>query len=295
MTRPDTLTRFATAVDLALTLPHPTEIYRAIMSGSSEVDDGLKGTSYDSDRTTGGTSSSHPERMLARKHPGQFPKDAGSEKYPDWEDEPGTWGARTDRARDDLLHLRRATDRVLDAVSALVAECIDAGTPDDWEDALKAAHTLHDAGYLAAAIDVGRNVDGWALRFIHGIDTVRAIRDSWMAHTLDASDLGLVKAHRWCRSHERVKDAKGKPLEKARDTALLCRWCYRHVEDLAEFSDETAVELQRDPKCWPSEAMVAADEQGRRVLYDKEEAAWQRSHGLDPAAVHQRRQGRRAG
>ena len=278
MTRPDTLTRFAQAVDLALTLPHPTDIYRAILTSTPDVDDGLKGTSYDGDRTSGGTTSTHPERMLARKHPGQFPAD-------DAEDQRGRWGGRTDRSKDDLLHLRRATDRVLDSIAALNAECCDAGQPDDWDDALKCAHLLHETGTLAAAYDVGRDVDAWALRFCHAIDTVRAIRDSWMAH--DAPEDIAEANFAWCHSHARLN------LKEKRTSRRLCTWCWRHILDLAEFSDLAAVELQEDQTNWPSEAMIQAKQDQRRVLYDREHAAWLRGHGLNPTVVHQKRQARR--
>lgn len=285
MTQRPSLERFGHALQLAATLPHPTTIYRAILAGTREVDDGMRGTAYDGDRTIGGTGSSHPERMLQRRHPDQFPPD-------DDPDRRGQWGQRTDRARDDMLALRRATDRVLDAIATLNAVCLDAGQPDTWDQAIADANVLLEAGYLQAAIDVGRNVDSEALRFVFAVDTVRAVRDSWMAH---APAQGLAETnHPWCRSHKQIG------VDKARDTRMLCRWCYRHVEDIAGFvTDEhghgsSAVELQHDPSYWPSKAMLAAHDEGRRVVYDREHQAWLRSHGLDPLRVHQQRQGRRS-
>lgn len=277
MKSPDTLTRFVAAVELALVLPHPTDIYRAILTGTIDVDDGLRGTAYDGDRTSGGGQTSSVERMLERKHPGQFPKDD--------DDQPGKWGARTDRSKDDLLHLRRATDRVLDSIAALNAECCAAGQPDDWDDALKCAHLLHETGMLQAAIDLGRDVDSWALRFCHAIDTVRAIRDSWMAH--EAPDDIAEQNFVWCQSHARLN------LKEKRTSRRLCTWCWRHVQDLAEFSDHPAVVLQEQDDNWPSVEMIRAKQDQRRVLYDKEHALWLRAHGIDPTAAHQRRQHRR--
>lgn len=276
MSTPNTLTRFAAAVELALTLPHPTMIYRAILSGTPETDDGLRGTAYDSDRTSGGTSSTHPERMLARKHPGQFPAD-------DADDQRGAWGARTDRSKDDLLHLRRATDRAMDSISALNAECCDAGQPDDWDDALKCAHLLDETGTLAAAIDVGRDVDSWALRFAHAIDTVRAIRDSWMAHAPAPSV--MEENYAWCRNHAKIG------AEEKRTSRMLCRWCWEQIGDLAELGEP--VVLQEDQQHWPSEGMMRALADGRMVDVKRERNDWLRGLGLNPERVHQRRQLRR--
>lgn len=287
MSKPDSVTRFSAAVDLALTLPHPTAIYRAILSGTREVDDGLKGTSYDGHKTTGGTPSSHPERMLERKHPGQFPADEGTEKYPDWEDQPGQWGARTDRAADDLLHLRRATDRVLDAIATLNAECCDAGQPDTWDEALQDAHTLVEAGFLSAAIDVGRHVDAEALRFAHAIDTVRAIRDSWLPH---APAQGLIEANfAWCRPHLQIG------VQVKRETKVCCRTCYRWIEDLELGGLGQAVELQLERRYWPTEDMLRSNADGRRAMVARDRRDWLVKFGLDPMTVDRRRSTKRAG
>lgn len=279
MSTPDTLTRFAAAVELALGLPHPTAIYRAIMSGTRDVDDGLKGTAYDGDRTAGGTSSSHPERMLARKHPGQFPTD-------DNPDQRGTWGASSDRARDDLSHLHRATLRAMDAVVTLNAECSAAEAPDDWDDTLKCAHLLHETGMLQAALDVGRDVDAAALRFSHAIDTVRAIRDSWMAH---APQQGLAEANfAWCRPHLTIG------VQVKRETKVCCRTCYRWIEDLQLGGIGDAVELQLERRYWPSEDMLRSNAAGRRAMVARDRRDWLLEHGCDPATVDRRRAARRA-
>ena len=277
MTQPTTLDRFGAAIELADGLPHPSDIYRAILTGSRDTNDGLRAASYDGDRTSGGTSSSHPERMLARRHPDQFPAD---------EDEPGKWGSRTDRAADDLLALRRATDRVLDSISALNAECCDAGTADDWDAALKDAHLLAEAGYLTAAIDVGRHIDHWLIRFTHAVDTVRAIRDSWMAH---APAQGLAEANfAWCRPHLTIG------VETKRETKVCCRWCYRQIEDLELAGLGDAVELQLQRRYWPTEAMLRSNAEGRRAMLSRDRRDWLVSHGADPMAVDRRRASRRA-
>jgi hypothetical protein len=286
MTR-QTVEQFTQAIALAATLPDPADIYRAILAGSREVDDGLRATGHGGGHTSGGERSSHPERQLERRQPGQFPTNEKHEADPDaWEHKPGTWGQRTDRARDDMLALNKAATRVLDSIATLNAVCCDAGQPDTWAEAIHDANLLAETGMLQAALDVGRNVDADAIRFAHAVDTVRAIRDSWMAHQAPQS---VAEANYvWCLSHARLN------LEEKRSTRKLCRWCYRHVEDIAEFSDRTAVELQEDDTCWPSEAMIRAKEQGRPVLYDKEHQAWLRSHQIDPRIAHQRRQQRRS-
>lgn len=289
-----TLDRFVAAIELADTLPDPAAIYRAILAGSRDVDDGLRSTGAGSGRVSGGTSSSHPERVLAQRHPGQFPDD----KEPDWEDQPGAWGGRIDRSRDDLLALRRATDRVLDAVSALNAECCDAGTVEDWDAALKDAHLLASQGYITAALDVGRHIDHWLIRFAHAVDTVRAIRDSWMAHRAPE---GLAEENQpWCRSCLRIELSNGDRLRRTRHTKMCCQRCFRDIQDLEGYvlDDQghpiPAVELQMSPAYWPSEAMTKAREDGRTVLLEKERTKWLRSHGADVSEVHRRRQERRS-
>ena len=267
------LERFANAVQLAHDLPHPTAIYHAIMAGTRDVDDGLRAASYDGDRVSASSASSHPERMVARRNPDLFPRDDDAPPQP----------LRRRDGRDDLLALRRATDRALDAIAALNAECCDAGQPDTWDEAIKDAHLLHEQGYLRAAVDVGRNVDAWALRFAHAIDTVRAVHDSWLPH---APTQGLAEEnHAWCRSHERID------VKRPRVTRLLCQQCWRDVQDLETLG--APVELQNDPAMWPSEAMLEAREAGRRVLFGKEQQRWLLAHGLNPADVHRRRQDRR--
>lgn len=282
MTRqPTTTERFIAALELADTLPNPTDIYRAILAGSQEVDDGLRAANYDGERG-GATTATHPERVLAQRHPDQFPND----DHPDgWETVKGKWGGRTDRAADDLLALRRATDRVLDAISSLNAECCDAGTADDWDEALQHAHLLANAGYVTAALDVGRHIDHWLLRFAYAIDTVRAIRDSWMPHA-PQENLGLIQREGWCRSHQRID------VQRPRVSRLLCQQCWRDIQDLEQLG--APVDLQTDPAKWPSEAMLRAREEGRRVLFDRERQAWLRSHGVSVQQVQQRRRERRA-
>jgi hypothetical protein len=288
-----TVDRFRRAVDLALTLPDPVDIYRAILAGSREVDDGLRATGHGGGQSRGGERSSHPERQLERRQPGQFPKNDDEEADPDaWEEKRGAWNARTDRARDDMLALNRAATRVLDCMATLNAECCDAGQPDTWAEALQDAHLLLETGTLQAAIDVGRHIDATALRFCFAVDTVRAVRDSWMAH--DAPQ-GMAETNQaWCRPHLRID------VKRPRVTKVCCQQCWRDIRDLeGQVLDDhgrpiPAVELQTDPTNWPSEAMQRAREDGRRVLFEKEQAAWMRSRGVDPHQAHQRRQQRRS-
>ena len=274
-----TLERFAAAIELARSLPGPADIYRAILTGSREVDDGLRAANYDGTRS-GSDRSSHPEKVLASRHPGQFPRD----DEPDWEDIKGSWGNRTDRARDDMLALRRATDRALDAIADLNDMCCSRGHPSDWDAALKDAHILCDTGYLQAALDVGRNADAPVIRFSHAIDTVRAVRDSWMAHQ-PQEGLGLVEREGLCRSHERIG------VKRPRVSRLLCQQCWRDILDLEQLGEP--VELQMDPGNWPTETMLKAREDGRTVLLQKERQTWLRHHGVDASRVQDRRRERR--
>lgn len=287
MSERTTIERFEAAVLLAISLPTPREIAKAIMTGSDEVDDGLRAASYDTDRISGGTSGSHPERMLAQRHPDQFPRDDQDQ------DVKGRWGAPSNRSADDLLRLSKASERAVDAIAALNAECCDAGVPDTWDEALHHANTLHEAGYLLAAIDVGRDVDAWALRFSFAVDDVRAVRDSWMPH---APAEGLAEENRaWCRPCQRLD------IKRQRITKMCCQRCWRDVLDLEGFildlhgAPIPAVELQLNPAYWPSEAMGRAREDGRRVLLDKEKRDWMLSLGVDIRAAYNQRQARRSG
>lgn len=283
--KPTTIEQFAAAVTLAVALPSPSLIYRAIMAGTPEVDDGLRGTAYDGDRTSGGGGSSHVERQVERRNPGQFPTKDAKGNEDNWEAVRGQWDSRSHglRAGDELLRLKRATDRAMEAISALNAECCDAGQPDTWEEAIQCANILEQQGYIQAAIDVGRNVDSAAMRFVHAIDTVRAVRDSWMAH---APAQGLAEAnYAWCQSHGRIG------AEEKRTTRKLCRWCWDQMADLAELGEP--VVLQEDTANWPSEGMLRAMAEGRLVDVKRERNDWIRSRGLNPERVHQRRQMRR--
>jgi hypothetical protein len=269
-----TLERFAAAVTLAVGLPHPTVIYRAIMASTPDVDDGLRAASYDGDGR-GGTSSSHPERMLERRNP---------EMFRDPDPKAITAPARRRNDRDDLIRLNRSTTTVLDAVAALNAECCDAGQPDTWDEAIHCANLLEQQGYLAAAIDVGRDVDAWAMRFVHAVDTVRAVHDSWMAHAPGQSI--AEENDPWCQSHFRIG------ARTDRLTRKLCRFCWDQLADLEELGER--VVLQEERANWPSEAMLRAHAEGRMVDLKRERTAWLKDRGLDPSRVHQRRQNRRS-
>jgi hypothetical protein len=294
------LERYTAAVELAIKLPTPQSISRTILADTPDVDDGLRAASYDGDRTTGGTTSSHPERMLAQRHPGQFPRDE------DDPDTPGTWGPRhhSNRPADDLLRLSKASERAVEAIASLLAEVLDQGyDPDsyDWDDATKDAHLIaeHRNGEtLRAALDLGRNVTYWLDRYSHAIDTVRAVHDTWLPH---APAQGLAEANQpWCRPCQRIKLYNGEPLLRQRVTKVCCQRCWRDIQDLEGFVLDAnghpipAVELQNDPAMWPSEAMTKAREDGRRVLADRERQAWLRGHGADVSEVQRRRQERRA-
>ena len=290
MTRqPTPLERFTAAVELAIKLQTPQAISRAILAGTPEVDDGLRAASYDGDRVTGGTSQSPVERMVALRNPDQFPKD-----NPDATDTrtkaPRTRGGGN-RAGDDLYRLSKASERIVEAVASLLAEVLDAGCPDmddyRWDDAVKDAHLIaeHNGGEtFTAAVDLGRRVTYWADRFTNAVDTVRAIRDSWMAH--DPTQ-GLAESNQaWCRPHLRID------IKRKRVSAVCCQQCWRDMQDLEQLG--APVDLQRDPANWPSEPMLQAREDGRTVLFQKERQAWLRRHGVDLQRVAQRRQERRS-
>jgi hypothetical protein len=283
------LEQFTAAVELAMKLPTPQVISRAILSGTPEVDDGLRAASYDGDRVTGGTSGSHPERMLAVRNPDMFPRD--NPEHPESREKAPRTRGNGNRASDDLYRLSKASERIVEAVSSLLAEVLDTGCPDlteyAWDDAIKDAHLIaeHNNGEtFTAAVDLGRHVIKWVDRFTNAVDTVRAIRDSWMAH--DPSQ-GLAESNQaWCRPHLRID------IKRKRVSAVCCQQCWRDIQDLEQLG--APVDLQRDPKNWPSEPMLRAREDGRTALFQKERQAWLRGHGVDLSRVAQRRQERRS-
>lgn len=276
-----TLERFAEAVTLAVALPSPAVILERITE--DEVDDGLRATSYDGDRIAGGSGKSHPERMLEARNPEQFPPDDPNKP-------PRT--RRSSTAPRDRARLEQAQENAIDAIAALNAECCDAGMPETWEEATTDANVIHETGMLKAAIDVGRDVERWAMRYVHAIDTVRAVHDAWMPHE---PPQGLAEENiAWCRPCLRIDE------KRKRITKVCCQRCWRDILDLEGFITDDdgepipAVELQLQPRYWPSEAMGRAREQARPILVDRERQAWLRSHGINPATAHQRRQERRS-
>lgn len=254
--------RFSAAVTLALELPTPEAIWRAILA---TADDGLRAANYEArvrgggataveDPDTGETYSIHlttTERTALR----------------DRHDDQG-----------EGLILSRARERFIDAIAALNAICVDAGAPDSWDDATKDAHILYETGVLQAAIDTGRDVMGWINQTENAVRDVRGVHDRHMPHTPSDTDR-LINGDPICLSHARIGD-----YERPRHGKLhICKTCY---DLLAKVGNPA--EQHHDPHAWPPIDLLREhadmERTGRRKDYRTELNLWLERRGARRSA-----------
>lgn len=276
--------RFAAAVDVAVELDatahHPDGLPAAIWTAiitADEPHDGLRAATYEA-RVRSSRGDSHPERlMLDGVHAGSTPE---------------RW------KREDTHAVSRSGLAFIDAVSAINA-ARDVGTPGDWNEALADAHLMsemHAGEFIAAAIDLAYD-RGPYHALIRAVDALAAIARRWdVARVASTEDRLRAKKH--CRSCERA----GVPSahQRTRVSAMCCQRCWRDVKDLEGFvrddNDEIipAVELQLDPRYWPSEELVRAKEDQRPAhVIARAWDSWLRSLDIDPETVHSARRAKR--
>lgn len=159
--------------------------------------------------------------------------------------------------------------------------------PDTWAEALVAGNYLVELDVVAAAIGVGVRLRRHIDRAADAVDTVQRVHDGHCAHEPPPSVAELNTS--WCRPHLRIG------VNRKRISKMCCQMCWRDISDVADVLGLPAVELQLDPKFWPSEAMQRARADGRRVLFGKERQSWLRGLGVDPVDVERRRRAVRAG
>lgn len=190
----------------------------------------------------------------------------------------------TGTRRSDLVPLQSATARTVAAVADLARRCTDTRPPRNWHDAIQLANLLDELGTVQAAIDVGVSVTRPVDDFHDAITAVERIRDRCYGHAPTPNQSNATS--RSCRNHLRIG------VEVPRVTKMLCQWCWRQVQDLEPLGDP--VELQLDPNVWPNEPMLRAHANGSVTDVTRERRDWLVGHGLEPLAVHNRRQQRRS-
>lgn len=255
----------------------PPAIARAILADA--VDDGMRASTLEARVSGSGDKTSIQERRVM---------------------DPTLSGPHLDH----MIRLNKHGQRFLDAISELNAEVLDAGTADDWDEAISDAQMMlevqHGPSERQAAVVVtallygqpttapcvsscvhrfemaqaiGRNVEGPVEAARLAVAEVASVADRYFAHAPRPSD--SARSDLWCRAHLQIG------AKRQRDTRLLCRWCWRQVQDLAVLGDP--VELQMKPDLWPDDPMLRAhvDQRYRDVgAYRRD---WLLRLGVDPA------------
>jgi len=185
----------------------------------------------------------------------------------------------------DIPKLHKAVEKFLMAHRIIWTAC-HSGTPaTDWDDAVKDMHMLCELGTVADALRTGSRITSAIYSAQDAILTIQRIHDGHCAHAPDLLTR-TMEAKSNCRSCARIG------VDSPRTTRLLCRQCWRYVQDLTDLGEP--VELQTDPNCWPSEAMLRARVEGRTADVNRHCRDWLVGHGLDPRTVLASRRGRRA-
>lgn len=172
----------------------------------------------------------------------------------------------------DVPKLHRAVAGFVDATNAIWRACWSGPVAVDWDDAIKGMDHLLQMGTVRHALSVGTKIAPAIYNAQDSVLTVQRIHDGHCPHAPDMF-IRSSQAKSSCRSCIRVS------IESPRSTRLLCRSCWRDVQQLAPIGEP--VELQTDPNCWPSVEMLRARADGRRVDLMRERQAWMTSHGID--------------
>lgn len=172
----------------------------------------------------------------------------------------------------DIPKLERAVAKFVNASQRIWRACWSGSAPVDWDEAVKDLHTLSEAGTVLAALNVGAKVTSAIYDAQDAVLTVQRIHDGHCPHAPDMLTRTMENKS-GCRSCARIG------VESPKSTRLLCRSCWRDVQDLAELGEP--VELQTDPNRWPSLDMLRARADGRRVDGMRAKRDWLESHDVD--------------
>lgn len=187
--------------------------------------------------------------------------------------------------RSDTQPLDSATARAVHAIGDLAGRCSDATPPASWGGAVHLAAMLDELGMVQAAIDVGVAVKAPVERFEKAVSDVERIRDRCYGHAPTPNQSNATSQS--CRSHLRIG------TDVPRVTRMLCQWCWRQVQDLEPLGDPVELQLHPDTY-WPPEAMLRAHAAGSVADVSRHRRDWLVGLGLNPLAVHNRRQQRRS-
>lgn len=179
----------------------------------------------------------------------------------------------------DIPKLHRAVRAFIDAGNRIWSACDSGPIAEDWDDAVKGLDMLCQTGTILTALDVGTKITGAIYTVQEAVLTVQRIHDGHCPHAPDMLTR-TMEAKSGCRSCARIG------VDTPRSTRLLCRSCWRDVQDLGELGEP--VELQTDPNNWSSLEMLRARADGRRVDLMRERQAWLRGHGVDPRTAGER-------
>ena len=216
--------RFARALTAAEALPTPRQLAARIMSSTPGADNGLRAASYEARVSGSSAAASQPEREAERR----------MERT-----------QTTPLGLDDLRALNRAGTRVLDAIDALAADCLDAGTVDTWEEALHVAHLLNETVHanscprnrcdcrsrLEDGLAVGYSLDGWITQFVGAVHDLRAIHRRYSRRAPTRYQQSGLKADEVCEFCALLRP----PVYVERQGNL--RGC-RHCEDIRRKAGE---------------------------------------------------------
>ena len=173
----------------------------------------------------------------------------------------------------DLAALELATDGYIASASRIIKLCSSAAKPEDWDEATKLGHLLHEQGQIQAAIDVGIDLTREVFRLHDYVTTVQRIHDGHCAHKADDT-AKLATGDPICLSHARIGDYDRPRHGKHH----VCKTCYDLLAAVGHPS-----ELHHDPDAWPPDDLLREhahmEMTGKRMDYIRERQRWVESHG----------------
>lgn len=238
---------FAKTASRAMQLPVPAAIARLILASTEAAHNGLRAATYEA-RTSG---TGHDVHLT---HP-----EVGAERRI----ERGDKDSR--RPLDDLRDLSKASERFVDAIAALNAECLDAPPPETWDEAVKDADHLAEHDLIEAALDVGRDVTGW-------------VKQANTA-TIDIGHVWKRYAPRASTPWERYKRAGGRADEVCDIHVSLKPPMFKRKHGREQLC-KTCADLKRTAGQRPPVDLIHTLEHGTQLEYRKARSRWFQDLGL---------------
>jgi hypothetical protein len=211
-----------------------------VMSSTDGAHNGLRAASYEGRVSGTGERSSQPEREAEQRI---LKRERRGEHRPD--------------GLDDLLAIRKAGERALDAIDALAAECMDAGTVDSWEEALEVANHLNKTIHansctrkdcdcrnpLEDGLAVGYDLTGWVNQFHRSVTDLEAIQRRYSRRAPTRYQQSGLRADEVCEFCSLLKPPR---YEAKQGQARGCRWHEDMRRRTGEYPDQELTRLHHD-------------------------------------------------